>query len=162
MKIIPGFEGKYQVAEDCKVFSLYYNKYLKPELDKHGYHRYTLYFKGKAKHYLAHRLFAQAYIPNPENKTQINHKDGNKLNNTIENLEWASPSENLNHAIAAGLKVSPTGEKHHRSFLKGTEVLQIRRLCEQSVYNGAQIGSFFSVDHKLVSLIKLRKRWKHI
>lgn len=68
-----------------------------------------------------HRLVAQAYLSNPDGKTQINHKDGNKTHNKLENLEWATPSENMQHAVSTGLKapclsmLGKFNERHNRS-----------------------------------------------
>lgn len=71
---------------------------LKPEETSKGYLRVDLYDKeGKRKHFKIHRLVAQAFIPNPENKPQINHIDGNKQNNSITNLEWVTDAENKEH-----------------------------------------------------------------
>lgn len=72
---------------------------LKPSLGKTGYLRVCLYDKNRKKHMrLVHRLVACAFIPNPENKCEINHIDGNKQNNNVFNLEWATRSENILHA----------------------------------------------------------------
>jgi hypothetical protein len=60
--------------------------------------------KGKVKKVLLHRLLAEAFIPNPDNLPCVNHKDGNKLNNSLDNLEWCSYSDNLKHAYAKGLR----------------------------------------------------------
>ena len=71
---------------------------LKPEETSKGYLRVDLYDKnGNRKHFKIHRLVAQAFIPNPENKPQINHIDGNKHNNSITNLEWVTDAENKEH-----------------------------------------------------------------
>lgn len=71
---------------------------LKPEETKKGYLRVDLYDEcGKRKHYKVHRLVAQAFIANPDGKPQVNHKDGNKHNNSVTNLEWVTDEENKKH-----------------------------------------------------------------
>lgn len=70
--------------------------YLKPQMKKTGYWFVNLYNNGKEKHYLIHRLIALHYIPNPENKPCIDHIDGNKLNNDINNLRWVTQQQNTN------------------------------------------------------------------
>ena len=71
---------------------------LKPEETKKGYLRVQLYdANGKRKHYKVHRLVAQAFIANPDGKPQVNHKDGNKHNNSVTNLEWVTDEENKKH-----------------------------------------------------------------
>ena len=79
------------------------DKILKPILQQNGYYFYGLSNKGKQKHQLAHRLVAEAFIPNPDNKAFVNHKDGIKTNNKLNNLEWVSFSENIKHAYDKGL-----------------------------------------------------------
>lgn len=79
------------------------NKLLKHDITHDGYHRVTLYKNNKPKHYPIHRLVAEAFIPNPEDKPTINHIDGNKANNSISNLEWSTRSENSQHAFDNGL-----------------------------------------------------------
>ena len=78
-------------------------KILKPKIDKYGYQVITLSKDGVRKTYTIHQLVAKAFIPNPENKKTINHKDGNKLNNCIDNLEWATEKENQQHKWKNGL-----------------------------------------------------------
>lgn len=77
---------------------------MKPYINKHnGYVYIFLMNNNKNKNFRLHRLVAEAFIPNPNNKLQINHKDGNKKNNNIENLEWCNQSENMKHAYNNGL-----------------------------------------------------------
>lgn len=116
---VEGYEGIYQVSNLGRVKSLVgYNghvyikreKILKNSLKDSGsgYKRYgvTLSVKGKIKHCMVHKLVAKAFIPNPNNYEVINHKDGNSLNNHIDNLEWCTVSYNLQHAYNTKLKKS--------------------------------------------------------
>lgn len=108
-KIIEGTDGKYEVSNTGKVRS---NNYLghgkQQELslskDHKGYLRVRIFKNGSRPTIKVHREVAKAFIPNPENKPEVNHKDGNKENNHVGNLEWATPGENTAHAYASGLK----------------------------------------------------------
>ena len=80
------------------------NNILKHDITHDGYHRVTLYRDNKPKHYPVHRLVAEAFIPNPENKPSVHHIDGNKANNAVMNLESCTAGENIKHAYANGLK----------------------------------------------------------
>lgn len=84
---------KYSVTKDGQVYSHINNIYLKPRVDKNGY-KYVM-LSGKC--YGVHRLVAITYIPNPDNKPQVNHIDNVKGNNHVDNLEWVTPFENVNH-----------------------------------------------------------------
>lgn len=97
---IPSF---YTVSDDGRVYSKYTNKYLSPKIDKYGYKVLCLRVNGANCHITIHRLVALVYIPNPDGKPQINHKDGNKLNNSLGNLEWCTAKENTQHAYDNGL-----------------------------------------------------------
>ena len=111
MKILPvnGFESAYEICENGDAFSLPKNgrKHVKLKRNtqtKSGYQSYLFQIGPKTKRMLIHRVVAIAFIPNPENKPFINHKDGDKQNNTVQNLEWCTQSENEVHAHKAGLK----------------------------------------------------------
>lgn len=95
-KQIQGYEGLYAVSTYGNVMSLRSKKILKP-LNSHGYDRVVLSFKGKIERCLVHRLVAQAFIPNPDGLPQINHKDENKKNNFVDNLEWCTPLYNTRY-----------------------------------------------------------------
>lgn len=97
----------YSITKDGRVFSSKCNRFLKGWINDSGYQSVGLYNSHEPKMYnfMVHRLVAEAFIPNPENKEQVNHIDGNKTSNSIENLEWATASENSNHASSLGLSM---------------------------------------------------------
>ena len=104
-KDIAGYEGLYRVSNLGNVESLVTGKVLKKLPHSTGYHAVVLYKNRKPKRCILHRLVAEAFIPNPENKPTVNHKNGDKHDNCITNLEWATHKENQQHAFRTGLKV---------------------------------------------------------
>ena len=113
-KDIPNYEGLYQVSNLGNIKSLSFGAknhklsnivtLLKKTPSNMGYYKVELYKNGKSKMYYVHRLVAMTFIPNPENKPQVNHIDGDKSNNSVSNLEWATSKENLHHAVNTGLR----------------------------------------------------------
>lgn len=102
-KIIKGYEN-YVVLSDGRVKNITTGYYLKPIVRKTGYCDVRLVDKNhKCRDFLLHRLVAKAFCENPQNKSEVNHIDGNKLNNNCTNLEWVSRNENLKHAFEVGL-----------------------------------------------------------
>ena len=93
----------YRIEKDGRIYSLRRNKYLIPKLNHDGYLRIQIWDKGKCSFVAIHRLVAQEYIPNPENKPFVNHINGNKRDNRVENLEWCTQKENIHHAFKTGL-----------------------------------------------------------
>ena len=97
MKDIKNYEGLYAVTSCGRVYSYKRRRFLKPVCEKNGYLRVCLCRDGEIKWYLVHRLVAEAFIPNPDNLPQINHKDENKANNCLQNLEWCDAKYNNNY-----------------------------------------------------------------
>lgn len=95
MKDIQGFEGKYAITEDGQVWSYRSNSFLRGEYLKSGYIRYSLQDKGKRVRKLGHRLVAEAFLENPNNLPQVDHINGDKTNNSVENLRWVSSNDNM-------------------------------------------------------------------
>jgi hypothetical protein len=94
----------YGITEDGRVWSYYVGKYISPAISKIGYYYVNIKNKDKErKHMFIHRLVALAYIPNPDNKPDVNHKDGDKSHNEVSNLEWMTKSENSQDAWDTGL-----------------------------------------------------------
>lgn len=117
---------------------------MKIRLDKDGYEIVNLRYKGISKTEKIHRLIALAYIENPDNKPQINHIDSNRQNNSIDNLEWVTPKENVIHSFQVGHRTIPVGKKVicietkkiFNSVADCSRELNIERSCIRKVCKG--------------------------
>lgn len=130
-KDIKDYEGQYQVSNFGNVKSLNYfvintkgfrhfheGKLMHPYREKYGYMIVCLTKNRKHKNVKVHRLVAEAFIPNPENKPQVNHIDGDKTNNKVENLEWCNNAENITHAYKSGLTYYTKGRQDNFEKIK--------------------------------------------
>ena len=102
LKDVKGFEGLYKISNDGKVWSEYKKDFLKPRLSMDGYERVALSSNGKRYEYRVSRLVAEAFVENPNNLPQVNHKDYNTKNNWYENLEWCDNYTNSHYSYDAG------------------------------------------------------------
>lgn len=161
---VEGYEGDYQVSNFARVKSLRRKKtkIIKLDIIHTGYLRATFYKDGKTKSHYVHVLVAKAFIPNPENKSDVNHINGVKTDNRVENLEWTTRSENIIHAFANGL--SKKGCEHGRAKFTAEQVREIRRDC---VPGDPERGfrayaEKFNVNHKIVRDAYYRKSYKDV
>jgi len=136
-------------------------KILKTRIDKNGYEFVGLYV-GKKKQIFKkiHNLVAELFIPNPEKKKCVNHKDGVKGNNRLDNLEWVTHKENTLHAVKNNLMKPPKGESHPFSVLKAEDVLLISKLYP--FLNQVELSKKFNVSRKCVGNVLNNKSWKHV
>lgn len=133
VKPIKGWEGLYTISSDGRVYSVRSGIYLKPRLSLDGYERVALCNGSVRREYRVHRLVAEAFIENPDNLPQINHKDFNKLNNYIDNLEWCTDYENAHYSIGAGR--DGFGNQPSKRGLDG-QFKQCKAYTFTNVYNG--------------------------
>ena len=110
--IINNILTDYDANEQGQIYSHKTDKFLTGYVDGTGYKMVLLTVDGVKKNYLVHRLIAQAFIPNPNNLPIVNHKDGNKLNNAVDNLEWVTQSENRIHAVKTGISNLAYGKRN--------------------------------------------------
>ena len=149
------------------------NKPLKFAVDKKGYARVGLMIDGKLVTKKIHRLVCQRWKPNPENKPQVNHIDGNKLNNCSGNLEWCTAKENTKHAIDNGLFVFTTsessvninpkkGELNGMSKLTEADVLEIKKSFLPRKITRKILAEKYNVSEHCIKDIVTGKSWNHI
>ena len=129
-----------------------------------GYLRVSLYNDAGRKCKLVHRLVAEAFIPNPDNKSDVNHINGCKTDANACNLEWATASENMSHAHSNGLRprINTQGENNGFSKLTEFQVMQIKQLLADSKSTQKTIGSQFNVSRHTIKDIKSGRRWSYL
>ncbi len=128
--------------------------------NKIGYNVVCFRKNNKRKHFLVHRLMAKQFLSNPLKKKQINHKDGNKLNNNINNIEWSTCEENIRHCWKNNLHSRPFGENNSSAKLTEFDVKEIRKTNKP--ISLLELAKKYKVDKTTIHLIIKRKTWKHI
>jgi hypothetical protein len=173
---ILGYENRYQISNLGRIKSLHRfvnsgNK-LKPikeiillqTLNERGYLRISLRKEGikKALQFSVHRALAIAFIPNPLNLPEVNHKKGNKQDNRFFMLEWNTRSENAQHAYDNGLIKPNLGEKHQMSKFTEKQVLEIREIHKDKSIFYSETAIKYNISSSMIGLIVRRKSWTHI
>ena len=175
-KDIKGYEGLYQISNLGRVKSVgryvirksgieHLRKCWRKEIIMRlcngyvGYKVLVLRKNNQPKTHLVSRLVALNFIPNPDNKPEVNHKNGIKSNNTVDNLEWMTSSENKIHALETGLKIIPRGEQ--MSNWTKEDILKIRSMVGKGL-SYTKIGKQFGMSGTNVGHIHHRRSWTHI
>jgi len=156
---IRGYENIYEINEKGIVRRVKDKKIIKQWIHKVGYPCVSLHKGKQKKNIYVHRLLAEHFIPNPENKLQVNHIDGNKQNNSLDNLEWVTPSENIQHAFKTGLNKSNIKNKKLSQeeikdlflnrFLKGESITSIANDPKVNLKLSALSVQFKNIAKKL-------------
>ena len=162
--MVGDFYDKYEVDRSGNVRSLQSPDriVLKHSVDRQGYHFVDLRNKTKRKHAMVHRLVAEAFIenPDPDNKTQVNHINGDKSDNHVDNLEWVSPKENVAHSYATGL--AKIGTSRHNASLTTEEVLNIRNCIINGTETCVSLGVKYGVDASVISEVARGVSYKDV
>lgn len=146
---------------------------LKPATDKKGYLRVGLTINGKLCTKKVHRLVANAFLQNLENKPCVNHIDGIKKNNFVSNLEWVTYKENTKHAIDTGLfyfnsskesvnKIIKKGSLNGNALLTEEKVIEIRKKYKPRIYTRLMLSLEYGVKESCIKDVVNRNSWKHI
>lgn len=163
-KDIEGFEGYYQVSNfgrvrglDRSIQSTQNNGCTVKRRGKilnrkkacgSGYIIHSLTKDNKSYYRKPHRLVAEAFLPNPDNLPQVNHKDGNKINNRLENLEWCTAKYNTNHAVISGLKIAKRGVENKRCRFTKEDIVNIKQMAID--HRRKDISDKFNVNIRLI------------
>lgn len=172
-KPIKGFESSYEISNLGRVKSLARkvgtcyrrDRILSPRITKDGYLQVTLKSDGKQKYHAIARLVGMHFIPNPNNLETVNHKDGNKQNNNVNNLEWMSQSDQMYHAYALGLKKPKRGSDNIHSKLTNQDVKDIRQTYKRYCPNGGSsvaLSKKYNVSHRVILLIVKNESYKNV
>ena len=178
-KDVIDYEGLYRISNlggvrSCNKIRYQYNpnvsriisatltgKLMRSHPNKRGYLSIKLRKNGKCNFHSIHRLVAKAFIPNPENKPNINHIDFNQLNNNKDNLEWCTQRENVQHAIMHDRRNTPKGEDNKSSKLKSDDIPIIRRMVGSGIPQN-KVAQIYNVSAVTILKIYRREKWKHI
>ena len=156
-------QGNYAIEEDGRVYSYYKNDYMKTSFDKDGYRTITLVTAtGSRSHFGIHRLLMVTFKPCDDmDNLVVNHIDGNKLNNDLNNLEWVTNSRNVQLAHEDNLN-NTVGENHGKAKLSEEQAKLIIKMTNQG-YGTREIRKYIPfVTKNMVSSIKHNRTWKHL
>lgn len=166
-KPIPNFEAYYSISNygrimrTGKVAGAVVGRIL-AQRRGHPYFIARLCKEGKFFYFTVHSLVALAFIGERPDGYQINHKDGDKFNNHVDNLEYCTASENAQHAIRTGLKRIYRGEECAAAILTEAQVREIKKLLRDTKLTLRAIGDMYSVSFKTIGNIKYNHRWSHV
>lgn len=150
----------YFITNKGRVVNSVTNKILKPKITANGYWQITFQINGKRYEERVHRILAKSFIPNPDNKPHVNHIDGDKLNYSLDNLEWVTPKENAIHASENGLL--PVGEKAGGSKISEKQAMMIINALNNGERNRDIVKKYHFATRSIVEKIRNETKWKHL
>lgn len=159
---IDGEKSEYTVDTLGRVYSKISKKYLKPFINSNGYYLVDLHHKKKSHTMQLHRIVAIAFIPNPDLLPTVNHKDGDKSHNYVENLEWMSQLDNVRHAWATGLAKPRYGKDNPANVYTEDQIHAVCAYIEMDQLTNQEIAAKCGVNITLIRDIKFRGKWKQI
>jgi hypothetical protein len=136
------------------------SKILKPALD--GYLKGAVCVNKKIVSYKIHRLVAECFLPNIENKSEVNHINGIKTDNRVENLEWCTRQENIQHCVLNKLQTPFKGEEVGNSILKEYQIKEIRSKFIPRKYSRKKLSLEYNVSEATIKDIIYKRTWKHL
>lgn len=158
-KQIPGYYGNYLVSDRGRVYSIKSEKILSDWIVNKHYRAVTLCADNKRKVELVHRLVAKMFIPNPDNKPEVNHIDCNPSNNTVLNLEWVTSKENINHAINSGRYIE--GRKRRSEKISKPIIGTNIKTGEVKYYPSARATVKDGFNENCVAHCAAGYKWRH-
>lgn len=159
---IDGEKSEYTVDTLGRIYSKHTNKYLKPFPNPSGYLLVDLHHNGKSHTMQVHRIVAIAFIPNPEILPTVNHKNGDKSKNSVDNLEWMSRLDNVRHAWRTGLAKPRYGTDNPANVYTEDQIHEVCALIEMDQLTNHEIAERCGVNVTLIRDIKYRGKWKQI
>ena len=160
-KPVVGYEGYYEISNLGNVKSLRFGKILKPS-NSGGYAHIALVSDGTPRYFLVHRLVATSFIPNPHNKLEVNHIDGDKKNNCVDNLEWVNRSENQSHAVHSGLQAHGEGSVNHKLTKDMVEEIRSLYVPNKRGCGCKSLAKRYGVNAGTIYNIVTNKYWRWI
>jgi hypothetical protein len=151
----------YIVSEDGTIESLLTNKKISKRVGPNGYYQVNLCINGKCKTFMLHRIIGILFIENPNNYPCLNHKDGNKLNNDVSNLEWVTHKENVQHANRNGLINHAKGTRTNNGRFNEDDIRKIRQLFSDGK-SKREISVIYGVTKSAISQILSGKTYKWV
>ena len=159
---IDGEKSEYTVDNLGRIYSKFSKDYLKPYVNTSGYYLVDLHHKKQRHTMQVHRIVAIAFIPNPDLLPTVNHKDGNKANNTVENLEWMTHLDNVRHAWETGLAKPRYGTDNPANKYTEEQIHAVCSYIEMDIMTNIEIAATCGVNISLIRDIKFRGKWKQI